>query len=94
MTVSPIEMPGESVRPMPLQEVPLPDAKPIEALYEPRPLDAWVPPLDLARRLAAQDLAVQQQANIHDREAMIRAAVTLEIRLRQLLAALDVDGAL
>ena len=85
---------ASSQTPIPLRDAPLPDAKPIEALYQPRPSDTWVPPLAMARRLAREDLAVQQQANIHDREAMIKAAVTLEIRLRQLLAALDTDGAL
>lgn len=65
---------------------------PVEALYQPRPSDAYVPPLDIALRLAQADLAVQQGANIHDREAMIGAAVTLEIRLRQLLGALDAES--
>jgi hypothetical protein len=65
---------------------------PVQALYQPRPSDAWVPPLDSALSLAREDLKIQQGANIHDREAMIRAAVTLEIRLRLLLAALDADG--
>lgn len=62
------------------------------ALYEPSPLDAYVPPLSTALSLARQDLAVHQGANIHDHQAMIRAAVVLEIRLRGLLAALDADG--
>lgn len=65
---------------------------PVEALYQPRPSDAYTPPLSSALLLAREDLAVQQGANIHDHQAMIRAAVTLEIRLRGLLAALDADG--
>jgi hypothetical protein len=77
---------------MTLAEAPLPDAKPVEALYQPQPSDAWAPPLDIALRLAREDLAAQQGANIHDHHAMIRAAVTLEVRLRLLLAALDADA--
>jgi hypothetical protein len=63
-----------------------------QSLYEPGPLDAYVPPLSTALRLAREDLAAQQGANIHDHQAMIQAAVMLEIRLRGLLAALDADG--
>ena len=63
----------------------------VDALYVPQPSDAYVPPLDMARRLAQEDLAAQQSASIHDHMSMVRAAVTLEIRLRQLLAALDAD---
>jgi hypothetical protein len=80
---------------MPLHESPQARPKvvpPVEALYQPLPSDAYAPPLDLAVRLAREDLAVQQGANIHDREAMVQAAVTLEIRLRMLLAALDADA--
>lgn len=77
---------------MALPEAPLPDAKPVQALYEPLPSDAYAAPLHIALRLAREDLAVHQSANIHDREAMIRAAVVLEVRLRGLLAALDADG--
>lgn len=92
MSASPIEMPGrESVPVLSLPEAPSPDVRPADALYQPMPSDAWVPPLSIALRLAREDLAVQQNANIHDREAMVRAAVTLEIRLRQLLDALDAD---
>lgn len=49
----------------------------------------WTPPLDLAIELARETLAEQQPANIYDDRAMLRAAVTLEIRLRNLLDALD-----
>ncbi|MFM9616767.1 hypothetical protein ACKI14_02255 [Streptomyces turgidiscabies] len=93
MTTSPIEMPGRSIPVLSLPEAPLSDAKPFSALYEPRPSDAYAAPLDIALRLAREDLAIQQVANIHDREAMIRAAVVLEVRLRGLLAALDADNA-
>lgn len=65
---------------------------PQDTLYTPHPSDVYAPPLDIALRLARQDLAVQQDANIHDHQAMIGAAVTLEIRLRQVLAALAVDA--
>ena len=94
MTTSPIEMPGRrSVPVLSLTEAPAPAPKPTDALYVPRPSDAWVPPLSIALRLAREDLAVQQGANIHDHTAMVRAATVLEIRLRQLLAAVDADCA-
>lgn len=89
---NPTDLPGESVRVMTLPEAPLPDAKPVAALYQPRPSDAYAPPLSTALRLAREDLAAQQGANIHDHDAMIRAAVTLETRLRLLVAALDADA--
>lgn len=82
--------------PVPLHQAPQAQptpVPPVEALYSPRPSDAYTPPLSVAVRLAQQDLAVQQGANIHDREHMIRAAVTLEIRLRQLLGALAAESA-
>ncbi|WP_236243149.1 hypothetical protein [Streptomyces sp. CC228A] len=65
-----------------------------QALYDAgRDDTGWTPPLDLARYLARQALAEQQGADIHDPAAMIRAAVTLEQRLRHLLSALDVEDA-
>lgn len=91
MSTSPIEMPGRSVPVLSLPEAPA--AKPFNALYEPRPSDAYAAPLDIALRLAREDLAIQQNANIHDHQAMIRAAVVLEVRLRGLLDALDADRA-
>lgn len=78
---------------MTLPVAPLPDALPVQALYEPRPSDAYAPPLSTALKLARQDLAAQQGANIHDHTAMVTAAVVLETRLRLLLAALDADAA-
>lgn len=93
MSASPIEMPGRSVPVLSLPEAPLPDAQPVDALYVPRPSDVYAPPLGTALRLAREDLAVQQGANIHDHQAMVRAAVMLEVRLRLLLAALDADAA-
>lgn len=92
MSTSPIEMPGQSVPVMTLPEAPLPGAKPVESLYQPLPSDAFAPSLSSALLLARKDLAAQQGANIHDHDAMIRAAVTLETRLRLLLAALDADA--
>lgn len=80
---------------LPLHEAPLARPRavtPVEALYEPQPSDAYTPPMNIALRLAREDLAVQQGANIHDHQAMITAAVTLEIRLRGLLAALAADA--
>ena len=88
---NPTDLPGTSAPIMTLPEAPLPDAKPMDALYVPRPSDAYAPPLDIALRLARKDLPVQQMANIHDHTAMITAATVLEVRLRQVLAALDAD---
>ena len=49
--------------------------------------------LDFALSNAREVLAEQQAANIHDGRAMLGAAVTLEIALRQLIASLDAqDG--
>lgn len=93
MTASPIEMPGRSVPVLSLDKAPAPAVKPVDALYVPRPSDAWAPPLNIALRLARKDLAVQQSANVHDHTAMVTAATVLEIRLRQVLAALDADDA-
>ena len=94
MSTSPVEMPvHEPVAVLSLHRAPLPDALPVDPLYVPLSSDAYAPPLDVARRLARKDLAAQQGANIQDHTAMVRAAVTLETRLRQLLDALDADGA-
>ncbi|MFH9121111.1 hypothetical protein [Streptomyces globisporus] len=52
----------------------------------------WIPPLDLALSIARDQLAESAAANIHDPAAMLRAAVQLEMRLRQLVAALDKEA--
>jgi hypothetical protein len=94
MTTSPIEIPGrESIPVLSLTKAPAPTAKPVDALYQPRPSDAYAPPLDIAVRLARRDLAVQQNAKIQDHMAMVTAATVLEVRLRLLLDALDADDA-
>jgi hypothetical protein len=93
MTTSPIEMPGRTVPVLSLTEAPAPAANPMDALYVPRPSDAYAPPLDIAVRLARRDLAVQQNANVQDHAAMVTAAAVLEVRLRLLLDALDADCA-
>ncbi|MFD9782218.1 hypothetical protein ACFWZS_31425 [[Kitasatospora] papulosa] len=48
--------------------------------------------VDEALRWARQVLEEKATANIHDRDEMIRAAVGLEMRLRQLVAALDQEA--
>jgi hypothetical protein len=48
-------------------------------------------PLDVEVRLAREYLDCAADANIHDRDAMLRAASGLEYRLRSLLAALDAE---
>lgn len=50
--------------------------------------------LEFARSNARRVLAEQQSANIHDGQAMVAAAVSLEMTLRELVASLDAqDGA-
>lgn len=58
-------------------------------LHDPERADNWVPPLHMARTLARNTLAKHESANIHDDDAMLRAATGLEIVLRDLLNALD-----
>ncbi|MFD9752628.1 hypothetical protein ACFWYQ_21210 [[Kitasatospora] papulosa] len=60
-------------------------------LHKPEQGDAWAPPLDMALGLAREALVEQADANVYDKQAMIAAAVQLEIRLRGLVAALDKD---
>ncbi|GGZ28562.1 hypothetical protein GCM10010387_22530 [Streptomyces inusitatus] len=65
-----------------------------QPLHDPtRHTIGWTPPLDIALDLARKTLAEQENANIHDDRAMLSAAVRLEIRLRELLAALDAENA-
>ncbi|WP_431997768.1 hypothetical protein [Streptomyces fungicidicus] len=52
---------------------------------------AFVPPLPTAIDRARRVLAEKAQANIHDQDEMIRAAVGLHYVLRDLLAALDAE---
>lgn len=62
-----------------------------------RASNTYVPPLHIARRLAREDLTAQEDLtapdaiSIHSDEQMIKAAVTLQIRLRQVLDALDAE---
>ncbi|WP_432114038.1 hypothetical protein [Streptomyces sp. S1] len=53
--------------------------------------DAAVLPVDIARTLARQARAEAASADIHDHHAMLGAAVTLDMRLASLLAALDAE---
>ncbi|MFD0428987.1 hypothetical protein ACFQ60_17725 [Streptomyces zhihengii] len=46
----------------------------------------------MALRLARKVLADKASANIHDHDAMVRAATGLEMRLRELVAALDKEA--
>lgn len=62
-------------------------------LYDPKQDGTpYTPPLDAALRLARTTLAEQAAANIHDHDEMLRAAVSLEARLRALIAALDKEA--
>jgi hypothetical protein len=53
----------------------------------------FVPPLDMARTLARKALAKHDVANIHDDDAMLQAAASLNYVLRDLLNALDAGEA-
>jgi hypothetical protein len=53
---------------------------------------ALVPTLEQAIDRARKVLAEKAQANIHDQDAMIRAAYGLHYVLHDLLAALDAEG--
>ncbi|MEU9606192.1 hypothetical protein [Streptomyces sp. NPDC048057] len=67
---------------------PLPGA--VTPLYDAdRDAREWVPPLDVAISCAREALAKHAGANIHDTEAMVTAAVSLDCVLRDVLAALD-----
>lgn len=80
---------------MPLHQSPQAQStppQPFDALYQPLPSDAFPMPLETALRLARTDLAAHQDANIHDHHAMIKAAVTLQRALRQVLAAVDAEA--
>ncbi|MEU3435475.1 hypothetical protein [Streptomyces sp. NPDC006863] len=52
----------------------------------------YVVSLSAALDRAREVLAEKATANIHDHDDMIRAAVGLEMRLRQLVAALDEEA--
>ncbi|THA31772.1 hypothetical protein E6R18_15680 [Streptomyces sp. A1277] len=64
-----------------------------QPLYDPAiDGDAYVPPLDTAIRLARKALTDKATANIHDHTEMLKAAVTLELHLRALVAAFDKEA--
>ncbi|MBT2425252.1 hypothetical protein J7F02_06010 [Streptomyces sp. ISL-112] len=69
------------------------DATSYTALYDPEK-DAlgYVPPLATVLDRAREVLEEKATANIHDHTEMLRAAVSLEMRLRQLVAALEAEG--
>ncbi|MGC4927223.1 hypothetical protein [Streptomyces sp. DT117] len=63
------------------------------ALYDPEKAAlGYVPPLDTALARAREVLEEKATANIHDHDEMLRAAVSLEMLLRQLVAALEAEG--
>ncbi|MFD6275818.1 hypothetical protein ACFWFI_09625 [Streptomyces sp. NPDC060209] len=53
---------------------------------------SYVPSVEVALRHARAVLDEKAIANLHDRDEMIRAAVGLEMQLRQLVAALDKEA--
>jgi hypothetical protein len=61
-----------------------------DPLHDPeRDTRSWVPSLDVARTVAREARDRHASANIHDHDAMMRAATSLDMVLRDLLAALD-----
>ncbi|MFD3530488.1 hypothetical protein [Streptomyces sp. NPDC058664] len=61
-------------------------------LYDPeRDPASLVQPVDSAIQRAREVLEEYASANIHDHNEMIRAAISLEMRLRGLVAALDAE---
>lgn len=52
----------------------------------------WTSDVDLAVTLAQQALGKHAAANIHDHNAMLKAATSLDFVLRDLLAALGKEG--
>jgi hypothetical protein len=76
-----------------MQNVPEPVRASYTALYDPeRDGTPHTLPLENALRLARATLAEKASANIHDRDEMLRAAVSLEACLRVLVAALDKEA--
>jgi hypothetical protein len=66
----------------------------VTSLFDPdRDGLGYVMPLDSAIQRARETLAEKGQANLHDRDEMIRAAYGLAHVLASLLAALDADQA-
>lgn len=66
---------------------------PYAPLHDPQTDRAGVDlPLDFILARARETLAEQAAANIHDPAAMLRAAVHLDMRLRQLVTALDTEA--
>jgi hypothetical protein len=64
-----------------------------KALFAPEhDAPVYVPPLDIALDVARQTLAETAAANIHDDRAMLTAAVSLDMALRRLVAALDKEA--
>ncbi|MFF6925808.1 hypothetical protein [Streptomyces californicus] len=61
-------------------------------LHDPERDSSWVPPLHIVLSCARDDIAKHADANIHDHDAMIKAAVNHHIRLRELVAALDAEA--
>lgn len=61
-------------------------------LYDPATDTPYVPPLDIVVACAREELAKYAPANIHNHDEMVHAAVGLEMRLRQLVAALDKEA--
>lgn len=53
--------------------------------------EAAASPLDVALAAARQASDEQQDANAHDHHAMTTAAVSLQIKLRNLIASLDAE---
>ncbi|MFD9716708.1 hypothetical protein [Streptomyces sp. NPDC059076] len=64
----------------------------IDQLHEFSSSDGWVPPVDVALSRAREELALYGSASIHDHQAMMNAAISLDHVLRNLVAALDAEA--
>ena len=66
---------------------------PYTPLYDPATDTApWATTVDRALTSARRVLDEKATANVHDRDEMIRAAVSLEYALRKLVASLDKEA--
>ncbi|MGW9299386.1 hypothetical protein ACWHA3_00980 [Streptomyces cyaneofuscatus] len=61
-------------------------------LHNPDTDNPYVPPLNIVLACAREELAQYANTNIHDHDAMLQAAVSHHIRLREFVAALDAEA--
>ncbi|MGW2232523.1 hypothetical protein [Streptomyces sp. NPDC001759] len=69
------------------------EPSPFEPLRDPDYVDSYVYPLDMEIGITRHVLAEVAALNIHSHDDMLKAAVTLDCRVRALLASLDAEQA-